>query len=80
MNTTPTDATLALMFARIRAAAEPYPVDLYAARRAAILAAYADLTPEAQANVREELAELDASDDTLSGSLRDAGFDSFGPM
>jgi hypothetical protein len=56
-----------------------YPQSLMQARRACILDAYRHLTGEQQANVCEELAELECSDDTLSGSLRDAGFGSFGP-
>jgi hypothetical protein len=57
-----------------------YPPSLLQARRACILAAYRHLTPEQQANVCEELADLECSDDTLNGSLRDAGFGSGGPL
>jgi hypothetical protein len=57
-----------------------YPQSLLQARRACILAAYRHLTPEQQANACEELADLECSDDTLSGSLRDAGFGSGGPL
>jgi hypothetical protein len=40
-----------------------YPQSLLQARRACILAAYRHLTAEQQANVREELAELETVDD-----------------
>jgi hypothetical protein len=61
-----------------------YPPEMKAARLDALLRQYRNMTPEQQANVREELAELGAaiepegSDTGTETNLRDAGYGSQG--